>query len=203
MKKLNTIILLATICGKISANVGIYCDNPLQAGSEDTLIVFNYDDWQNAAITFNGVNPQIIENVVMASGIVGYAYEGKNNSIGPKYEFIKQTYAEVYNHEINFKVFDVSPTAKAQLELMAKGSFVAIVNNKFKGASGNAAYEVYGTDAGLVMSQNVRDLLNQDTQGAFDVILKSSETALEPHMPKTFFDTNLATTKAIVDGLTA
>jgi len=201
MKKFNTIILLATICGKISSNVSIDCDNPLQAGAEDTLILINYDDWQSSDITYNVANPQIIENVVLPSGVTGYSYQGKNNSIAPKYEFIKQTFAEVYNHEINFKVFDVAPAAKAQLELMAKGSMVAIVNNKFKGASGNAAYEVYGTNAGLVMSQNIRDLINQENQGAFDVIIKSSETALEPHMPKTFFITNLATTKAIVDGL--
>jgi len=201
MKKLNTIILLATICGKISSNVGVDCDNPLQAGAEDELILINYDDWLAADITYNLINPQIIENVVLPSGVTGYSYQGKNNSIAPKYEFIKQTFAEVYNHEVNFKVFTVSPTSKLQLELMAKGSMVAIVNNKFKGASGNAAYEVYGADAGLVMSQNIRDLINQENQGAFDVIIKSAETAMEPHMPKTFFVTNLATTKAIVDGL--
>lgn len=198
---MKNLIILVTICGEISANVTIDCDNPLQAGAEDTLILINYNDWQNASITYNVTNPQIIENVVFASGAIGYSYDGKNNSIGPKYEFIKQAYAEVYNHEINFKVFDVSPTAKIQLELMAKGSMVGIVNNKFKGASGNSAYEVYGTDAGLVMSQNIRDLLNQENQGAFDVIIKSAESAMEPHMPKTFFDTSLAITKAKVDAL--
>ena len=192
---------MATICGKITQGFDIDCDNPLQAGAEDTLILINRDDWLGAVITYNVGNPQIIEDVVLPVPAVAYAYEGKNNSIGPKYEFIKQTYAEVYNHEINFKVFNINPDAKKELEAMAKGSMVAIVNNKFKGDNGDNAYEVYGADAGLIISQNLRDIINQENQGAFDVILKSDEAALEPHMPKTFFNTDLATTKAIVDGL--
>jgi len=192
---------MASVCGKISAGLTIDCDSPLQAGAEDQLILINRDDWLDAAVTYNGVNPQIIEAVVLASGIVAYSYQGKNNSIGPKYEFIKQTFAEVYNHEINFKVFNVDPVAKEQLEKMAKGSLVAIVNNKYKGTTGDSAYEVYGADAGLIVSQNIRDIINQENQGAFDVIIKSDEASLEPHMPKTFFITDLATTKAAVEGL--
>jgi outer membrane lipoprotein SlyB len=192
---------MASVCGKISAGLTIDCDSPLQAGAEDQLILINRDDWLDAAVTYNGINPQIIEAVVLASGIVAYSYQGKNNSIGPKYEFIKQTFAEVYNHEINFKVFNVDPVAKEQLEKMAKGSLVAIVNNKYKGTTGDSAYEVYGADAGLIVSQNIRDIINQENQGAFDVIIKSDEASLEPHMPKTFFITDLATTKAAVEGL--
>lgn len=192
---------MASVCGKISAGLTIDCDNPLQAGAEDQLILINRDDWLDAAITYNVTNPQIIEAVVLASGILAYSYQGKNNSIGPKYEFIKQTFAEVYNHEVNFKVFNVDAPAKLQLEKMAKGSLVAIVQNKFKGTDGDAAYEVYGADAGLIVSQNIRDIINQENQGAFDVIIKSDEASLEPHMPKTFFITDLATTKAAVEGL--
>ena len=190
-----------TICGKITKSIDINCPNPLQAGAEDELILINRDDWLGAAIVYNVTNPQIIESVAFTVGLAGFSYQGKNNSIGPKYEFIKLTYAEVYNHEINFKVFDVSPDSKTELEAMAKGSMVAIVNNRYKGTDGNAAYEVYGTDSGLEMSQNIRDIINQENQGAFDVIIKSNETSPEPHMPKTFFITDLATTKAAVDAL--
>jgi len=193
--------MATSVCGSITAGLTIDCANPLQAGAEDELILINRSDWLDAAITLNVSNPQIIEAVVLASGVVGYSYQGKNNSIGPKYEFIKQTFAEVYNHEINFKVFNVDAVAKEQLEKMAKGSMVAIVNNRFKGTDGDSAYEVYGADAGLVVSQNIRDIINQENQGAFDVIIKSDELSLEPHMPKTFFITDLATTKAAVEGL--
>jgi hypothetical protein len=194
---------MPTICGTITSNLSVNCTNPLQAGAEDTLYLINREDWLDAAITYNVTNTEIIENIVLASGIVAYTYQGKNNSVVPKYELVKQTYAEVYNHEINFKVFDVSPSAKEQLELLAKGQMVAIVQNKYKGTDGNAAFEVYGADAGLVCTQNIREVSSTDTGGAFDLILKSDETAMEPHMPKSVFITDYATTKAIVEGLPA
>ena len=194
---------MPTICGTITSNITVSCTNPLQAGAEDTLYLINREDWLDAAITYNGTLTEVIENVVLASGVVAYTYQGKNNSVVPKYELVKQTYAEMYNHEINFKVFDVSGSAKAQLELLAKGQMVAIVENKYKGASGNASFEVYGADAGLVCTQNLREIGSADTGGAFDLILKSAETALEPHMPKTFYVTSYAATKAIIEGLTA
>ena len=194
---------MPTICGTITSNLSVNCTNPLQAGAEDTLYLINREDWLDAAITYNVTNTEVIENIVLASGIVAYTYQGKNNSVVPKYELVKQTYAEVYNHEINFKVFDVSPSAKEQLELLAKGQMVAIVQNKYKGTDGNAAFEVYGADAGLVCTQNISEVASTDTGGAFDLILKSDETAMEPHMPKSVFITDYATTKAIVEGLPA
>jgi len=193
--------MAVTICGKISANVGVNCDNPLQAGAEDTLILINYEDWLNSTITLNVTNNQIIEAITLPSGVVGYSYQGKNNSVMPRYEFIKNTFSEDYNHEVNFKVFDVSPEIKLQLEKMAKGSFVAVTMNKYKGTGGNAAFEVFGAEAGLVLTQNVREITAVETGGAFDLILKSNENALEPHLPKTVFLTDYSTSKAIVDGL--
>jgi len=191
------------ICGEITANLTINCDSPLQAGSEDRLILINRSDWDDAAVTYNVSNNGIIENVVLASGVVGFSYDGKNNSIAPKYELVKQTYADVYNHEVNFKVFDASPVAKEQMELLAKGQMVAIVQNKYKGTDGNAAFEVYGVDSGLICTQNIREITNVENGGAFDLILKSDEASLEPKLPRTFFITDFATTKAIIDGLVA
>lgn len=193
--------MFTTLCGKISASQTINCNNPLQAGSEDTLTLINWEDWLDASLTLNGTNTQIVENIVLASGITAFSMDGKNNSIAPKFELIKQPYAEVYNHELNYKVFGVNASAKEQLEKKAKGRFVAIVHNKFKGASGDSAFEIYGADAGLVVTQMIRDVNSSDTQGAFDIILKTSELSPEPHMPKTLFVTDYATTKAIVEGL--
>ncbi len=194
---------MPTICGTITSNLSVNCANPLQAGAEDTLYLINREDWLDAAITYNVTNTETIEAITLGSGKVAYTYQGKNNSVVPKYELVKQTYAEVYNHEINFKVFDVSPDAKTQLELLAKGQMVAIIENKYKGTDGNAAFEVYGADAGLVCTQNIREISSTDTGGAFDLILKSDETAMEPHMPKPIFITDYATSKAVVEGLPA
>lgn len=192
---------MSGVCGDISAGLSFDCDNPLQSGAEDRLILMNREDYLNATITVDPSNSQIITDIVLPVGKLAYVYQGKNNSNVPKYEMIKQAFAEVYNHEINFKAFQVDPTAKKELENLAKASVVAIVENKFKGSSGNSAFEVYGAGAGLNATQILRELQNADTQGAFDCIIKSDENSYEPNMPKTLWNTDYATTKAIVDAL--
>lgn len=190
-------------CGDITANIAVNCLNPIQGGTEDVLYLINRSDWDDAAITYNVSNTELIENIVLASGKVAFTYAGVNQSIKPKAEMVKGEYTTFYNHEINFKVFDVSPASKEQLELLAKGQMVAIVQNKYKGTGGNAAFEVYGSDSGLECSQNIREISGGDSGGAFDLILKSNEVSLEPHLPKTVFITDYATTKTLVEGLPA
>lgn len=190
-----------SICGEITQNLEFDCDFPLQAGAEDRLILINRQDWEDAVIDVNITNTQIIENIVLAGAKTGFVYEGKNNSNAPKFELIKKEFSEVYNHEINFKIFSVNADAKKELEALAKGTVVAIVQNKFKGVDGESSFEVYGSGSGLVLTQNIREIQGDATQGAFDAILKSDEKSLEPHMPNTLFNTDFATTKAIVDSL--
>ena len=110
-----------SICGKISQNIIIDCDNPLVGGAKDRLILINHDDWSDATITRNVTNNQLITNIVLGSGVVAYEYEGKNNSVEPRSALVKQRYAEVYDHETIFKVFKSNAATKQQIEKMAKG----------------------------------------------------------------------------------
>ena len=95
-----------SLCGELSANVLIDCDNPLVGGANDRLILINKADWDDATITRNGSNNQLIENIAFVSGgVVAYQFEGKNNSVEPRAALVKQRYAEVYDHEVIFKIF--------------------------------------------------------------------------------------------------
>jgi len=190
-----------SVCGDITEDLGFNCPNPLQAGTNDELTVINWTDWEDAVLVKNGSNPNIIEDIQLPSGATAFTYTGKNNSNAPKMELIKSQFNENYNHEINFKIFQIDAAAKKQLELLDKGRVVCIVNNKHKGASGDTAFEIFGGDAGMITSQNLREGNNIELGGAFDVILKSDELSLEPFLPKTLFKTDFATTKAIVQSL--
>lgn len=190
-----------SICGEIDEDLGFKCLTPLQAGTNDELVVINFEDWDDAVLVKNGANPNIIEDIQLPSGAKAFTYTGKNNSNAPKMELIKTQFNENYNHEINFKIFQIDAAAKNQLELLDKGRVVCIVNNKFKGTDGDSAFEIFGSDAGMITSQNIREGNNIELGGAFDIILKSDELSLEPFLPKTLFKTDFLTTKAIVDGL--
>lgn len=188
-------------CAKISADITVNCDKPIQAGTRDKMWVMNFEDWQAATITPNGTNPQIYEGISLPSGAVAYVVEGINNSILPKNAYVKGPYLGSFDHEVNFKAFSLNPTVKDELEKATKGRLVCIVENNYKGDDGEAAFEVYGPDCGLIVESLERDPSSADTQGAYDIVLKSSEKAREAHLPATIFLTDYPTSKAIVEGL--
>lgn len=190
-------------CAKISANVLIDCDHPMVAGTGDVLTLINKDDWDDSVITRDPSNNQLITGITLPTGVVGYKFEGKNSSIEPMQKLVKQKYSEVYDHEVTFKVFKADAATKEQIEKLAGGKVVAIVENLHKGPSGNSAFEVYGESIGLELMDLDRSLANAETQGAFNLILRTPDIAKEAHLPATLFTTDYATTKAIVDGLVA
>jgi hypothetical protein len=188
-------------CAQISSDILVNCDYPLFTGVKDRLFLFNFSDFEDATLTRNGVNTQIIEDIILASGAVGYTIEGQNNSIMPKQAFVKGTYSSKWDHEVGFIAWSLSPTVKDQVEKLGKGRVVAIVENNYKGDTGNAAYEIYGLDCGLILETAERDPNNQETDGGFQITLKSSERSKEPHLPASVFITDYATTKALVESL--
>ena len=185
-------------CADITANIGKNCTDPLIAGAEDLMVVIKREDWLNASVGVNISNAQIVESIVLASGITGYSYQGMNKSILPKYELLKTDFSIKHTHEVSFKIFNVSPTIKTEIESMEQGLYVVIIANKYHGTGGNAAFEIYGADSGLDLKTMIREVGNVELGGAFDLVLSTSE---EPHVPKTLFVTNYAASKVVFDGL--
>ena len=191
---------MSTLCGIINSGIAADCTNPLQAGTEDTLVLLNRT--QIASVVKNITNNQIIEDIILESASLGYVFQGLNNSIAPKSMMVKGRYFRNWSHEINFIAFDVSPDAKQVIEDMKDGDLTAIVYNKYKGLAGNCAFEIYGLYSGLKSETIERDVNGAETQGAFAILLKTdNERGLEPFQPQTLFITDYATTLAVVEGL--
>lgn len=190
---------MGSVCGSISADVFINCDEPLVAGANDRLILFNRDDLLSVV---KNVNPLIIEDITLVpGGAEAFEYQGKNNSVEPSHELLVKEFAEVYAHSVKYKVFSNNGATKAQLEQLAKARVVAIVQNNHLGAAGESAFEIYGLDSGLTLVVHTRTVADDATQGAYDLELKSAEKSPEPHVPASFFLTSFAITKALVDDL--
>lgn len=188
-------------CARISANIELDCDNPIQAGVKDRMVLINWDDYDAAVKTVDVSNSQIIESITFATTATGYLVEGQNNSNETKETLIKGRYAKSFEHQVVFKVFNKDADVKQQLERLSKGRVVAIVENNFTGVDGNASFDIFGHGSGLIMEALERDASNQDTQGAYDITLKTSEFSREAHLSATLFDTDYTTTKAVFDGL--
>lgn len=190
-------------CNKITSEILVNCTYPVEGGVKDNVYLINYEDWRDANITRNTSNKQIIEGIALPSGAFAYKMEGLNNSPAPKQSMVKGAFFNSFSHEVNYKVFSLNPTVKKQLGLKSKGRFVVIVENNYKGDAGEAAFEVYGDSSGLICEAIERDPNSADTQGVYDITLKTSEKAREAHLPSSIYLTDYATSLAIVESLLA
>lgn len=189
------------ICDALTDDILVDCDNPPTGGANDRLILINLADLQAATITYDVANPLIVGNIVLGSGKRGYNFEGLNNSNEPRAALVKGRYVNGYDHEVRFKVFSNSPDAKEQLMKLDGSKVVAIVQNNHKGASGNAAFEIYGLETGLSLQELERIIADAETQGAYNVLIRNDEVSRPSSLPHTLWDTNFSTTLAIVDSL--
>lgn len=184
-------------CPGIARDAFVNCLKPMSAGVKDSfLYLFNYAEL--ASITENVSNPNLITNLTLAALAKIYRYEGKNNSIAPKANLNKQPFAEVWDHSLDFLVFDNTAAIKQDLDFLKSGRVIAIVENNYYGSDGATAFEIYGLRAGLILTVAARDVNSQENQGAYALTLASSELAKEPYLPATLWDIDYATTKAII-----
>jgi hypothetical protein len=188
-------------CGKLSSNILLNCDYPLVGGTKDLLKLINFEDIDS--VTRNASNPQIIEAITLVSSPQAQAYqiEGKNSSNDLRAALVKARYSEGYDHEVIFRIFTNGPEVKKQIEAMGKGTFVAVVENNFRGSTGNAAFEIYGLDVGLELVEMETNKSDAETQGAYVLTLRTPELYKEPHLPATFYVTSYAATKALFNAL--
>jgi hypothetical protein len=190
-------VAMSGVCGTIAANILKSCDNPVQAGTRDRGIIINFDDILSVTYAADG---ETIEGIVLNAGKVAYQIDGQNNSISPISRLVEQGFNNMFDHECTMKGFDVSPATKNQVNAMKDGRFVIICENYFRGASGNAAFEVYGITTGLETMEIERDPNSEETQGAFHFMFGTKKNK-EPKTAATLYITDYAASKAIVDGL--
>lgn len=190
-------VSLVTVCGSISSSIAFNCELPMQSGTRDKAWIINLDDIDT--ITYN-TNKMVVEDITLKDLKTAYFIDGQNNSIMPKCSLVKLAFTDMYDHIVKMLGFDISPAVKSNIEGMKNGRYVIITENVFRGTAGNSAFEVYGLNVGLEITILEKDPNNQDTQGAFDFTFGTNKNK-EPKMVRTFFDTDYATTKALIEGL--
>lgn len=185
------------ICGKkITKNIGYHC--ALIGGVEARLWLFNRDEVLGPVRDVT--NPQIITDLTMKVKTTGtpnvlysgYRYEGYNNSVKPKETYVAgKAVGPRFDHVIDFVIFSRNSDVKAEIEAIAAGKFIAIIENVNK--ADDNAFEVYGLDVGLELKSLTADSTG-DTEGAYALQLGSPDNFKEPHLSANFFDTDYATT---------
>ena len=206
-------------CGELSAGIALDCKARLIAGTNENIILMNYDLFKSLVIgtnlIYDPLNNLIVNDINFTgldAGTYAWQFTGKKNSNAPLVEATRGTYDLYYKHSVGFKVFANDPNAKAIVDSMSDSLVVAIVQNKTQqtdstdGAAtpidGNSAYEIYGAQSGMQIATNTRNPNDPETKGAWDILLSNDEDELEGHIPLTIWDgISYASTKAIVDAL--
>lgn len=170
-------------CGKITKNRLYNCQKRIFGGVEAVLYLFNREDI--ASYVRDSTNQNIVRGITMKTGKKGFRYEGYKKTIKPTVTGVAKDFGPAFTHAIGFLILENGSEAKAEIEAIAFGEFVAIIVNKQK--TNDAAIEIFGTDAGLTYAPGIiRDLQDTATEGAYQIALQNAEGSEEPHLPASF-----------------
>ena len=183
-------------CAKIASSLVLAACVSAAVGLESSIYIVNFDDIDRASSTVTG---NVISSLVLNTGANGYKYESAKNAIEANSPLNKGTYHNRFDHNIVFRVFSKTQSIKDELGKLAQARVVVIVENLNSG-SDETHFEVYGWDAGLEMTDFQAATTDGDGVVA-TVTLNSGDNAKESDLPKSFYSTSLATTRAALEAL--
>lgn len=187
-------------CGNLSANFTIDCSAPIVSGLDSTLVLFNFDDWENATVTRDGTNTLEITAITLATGAFAYKVEGYRNTLRADYTTSVENGLTRYKHTINFQLAGDDSDAVAFEEKLGLGTYVAVLFTR------SEQIRVFGAGTGLVLQgQTQRDYYANNA--AATIQLASDDEALEVRPPSLFVGTSspfdYQTEKAVIEALIA
>lgn len=192
--------IVMAACAKFAAGVLADCDTKPVAGTETEIYLCNREDI--ASLTYDVANNLIVEAITMTGVTLWYKFKGIKQSNSPTVKMNKTKYLNNWIHGLDFLVFANDGATKEIIMDLSNSEICAIVQNKWKGTAGNMAYELYGFGAGLVMTAAERNPNDAETAGAWKLTFGPDEGQFEDNVPLTVYDTDLATTKSLVEALT-
>lgn len=160
-------------CGTITRGSVIEeCADLPVAGTRARLILINFD---HIVRMYTNDEGKII-SIVMESGKVGYEFTGFRNDVKKSDEvIIRELSNNRFSHAVGFVVYETDQVQKTNLERLARGRFVAIVENKGKDAD---SLEVLGRDCGLrIVGGQIRNA--HENGGAFILNLATPDNGIE------------------------
>lgn len=183
--------------GKITADIDVDCDNLPVAGIELDVLIFNIDDIDRTATTFDATNRLLMTGFALKAGKTGYKLTGVKQSNGKSYELVKKdNMPDKWKHLFAGVIFAPSAENKLQFANLSLGNKYAImVEQKWKGASNADAFELLGYDSGLELLSGKNSSKENDNTITFE--LGSADGYEERNPPYTFLDTTYAASKTL------
>ncbi len=168
-----------SIYNKINAGFKLGTADPITAGIEDVVYIFNQDD---VTLTYDITNPLIVTGLTAVSAAKVYKFEGTNNSFGTTSKLAKTQVGPRYTEEIDFNIAGLSVDIKIQLTAMGYGRVCAITVNNYK--SSDSAIELFGAVNGLILTDAERNAADETLDGGYKLKLTNPDKLKEPYPPR-------------------
>ncbi|MFI5163187.1 MAG: hypothetical protein ACHQHN_18050 [Sphingobacteriales bacterium] len=168
-----------SIYNKINAGFSLGTGDPVTAGIEDVIYIFNQDD---ITITYDPSNPLIINGLTVVSSAKIYKFEGTNNSFSTISKLAKTSVGPRYTEEIDFNIAGFSVDIKTQLMAMGYGRVKAIAVNNYN--SSDSAIELFGAVNGLILTDAERNAADETIDGGYKLKLTNPDKLREPYPPR-------------------
>lgn len=170
-------------CGTITRGSQIAeCDDLPDGGTRARLILINYED-VDRYIEENGK----ITDIILLAGKFGYEFTGFRNDVKKSEEVVRRETSKTrFTHAVGFVVYEVIQVQKTNVENIAKGRFVAIVENKGKD---DDSIEVLGRECGLeIVDGQIRNA--HENGGVYVLNLSTPDNGVEfeTRLPQTLGD---------------
>ena len=184
----------------IDQNFLFVCATPPVAGVYDYILLYNYDEFRtmidNGLVTY-AVDGSI-DSIANSVGVQAFRYDVPDaTALIPTYPNRKVAGGiNGFDHLLNFSIIGNEQAQKNAVNAMNLSRVVALYMCK----NGNG--EILGIDQGLDMVGNTANINDKDLGSVIPVQLATGETSAERKPPLSIFDTDAATTKALIDGLT-
>ena len=185
--------------GLLTTDILFDCDNAPKGGIEVNVLLFNKEQIDISAITFDAANKLKMTNFQLLSGNTGVLLKGVKQVQGLSNELVKkETSIDAFKHLFSGVVLTPSVANRLQLQSLSEGaSIVAMVELKWKGSGNTEAFIVGGYDAGLEL--NVLKWSTTENDGTIAFELSSVDGFEEPKQVMTLLETDYTTTKAAFD----
>ena len=184
---------------EITADILLDCDNLPISGLEVNALIFNKNDIDTSATTFDVSNKILMTNFQLLSGKQGFKIEGIKQSNTKNYSLVvKENLFDKWLHQFNGVIMNPTAANKLQLSNLSKdGRYVVIIEQLWKGANNESAFEVLGYNVGLKLTESVNNSV--ENENGITLVLASESNYEETEVPYTLLETDYTTTKTAFD----
>lgn len=195
---------MADCYDKLTAGISLLCGNKLQAGLRDRVILINWDDVDFDNSTVNSANNKIVEDIVFKTAspsYKGYGIEGFKYSNELELAYAPGRFTHAFEPTINVRIFDNDPDVKERIQEMINSKLIVLTERVYQNTAGDSVFELWGWDAALEVKNVVMNVSDADMKGGYIITIGANEIVKPQYVGYTFFNTDLAITRAKVDAL--